>query len=54
MADITMCQNSQCPLFDSCYRAQAKPSQYRQSYAVFEGGENCDSYIPAHNRELDD
>ena len=34
MADITMCDNTLCPLRDGCYRAQAKPSDW-QSYASF-------------------
>ena len=32
MADISMCNDFSCPKFDKCYRAQAKPSEYRQSY----------------------
>lgn len=34
MPDITMCNDYSCPNFDKCYRAQAKPSKYRQSYFV--------------------
>lgn len=36
MADITMCVQKNCPKFSECYRAQAKPNEYRQSY--FNGG----------------
>ena len=32
MPDISMCNDYSCPTFDKCYRAQAKPSEYRQSY----------------------
>lgn len=32
MVDISMCVQNECPKFGECYRAQAKPSEYRQSY----------------------
>ena len=32
MPDISMCDDYSCPDFERCYRAQAKPSEYRQSY----------------------
>jgi hypothetical protein len=32
MPDISMCNDYSCPDFDRCYRAQAKPSEYRQAY----------------------
>lgn len=32
MPDISMCNDYSCPKFDKCYRAQAKPSEYRQAY----------------------
>lgn len=49
MADIAMCTKSDCPSFGECYRAQAKPNEYRQSYMDFDNaGESCcDDYIPA-------
>lgn len=31
MADITMCQNKECPMISTCYRYLAKPSHW-QSY----------------------
>lgn len=34
MADITMCNNTECPLRMDCYRYRAKPNEYRQSYFV--------------------
>jgi len=47
MSDITMCVNKLCPLFDECYRAQAEPNPYWQSYAMFnyDGTLKCDMYI---------
>lgn len=35
MADITICVNKECPLSVSCYRHNAKPSEF-QSVAKFE------------------
>lgn len=35
MPDISMCLSDNCPMRDSCYRAQAKSSQY-QSWCNFE------------------
>lgn len=32
MPDIAMCNDYSCPDFERCYRAQAKPSEYRQAY----------------------
>lgn len=40
MPDITMCVGTNCPLKETCYRCQAKPSDY-QSYFMetpFEDG----------------
>ena len=51
MPDISMCQNKGCPLSSTCYRFQAVPSEYRQTYAQFEfrkdvdGIPICDDYI---------
>lgn len=36
MADITMCQNKECKLKDNCYRYQAVPSRFWQSYAEWD------------------
>ena len=48
MPDIAMCNDYSCPQFDKCYRAQAKPSEYRQSY--FGGSprskDGCDYFSP--------
>jgi hypothetical protein len=32
MADITMCEDKECPKKESCYRYTAPASPYRQSY----------------------
>jgi len=34
MPDITMCQDHQCKLKENCYRYNAMPSKYDQSYFV--------------------
>lgn len=52
MADITMCQDKACPERSNCYRAQAKPSEYRQSYFMTSprDGEKCTHYWPLEDR----
>ena len=45
-----MCINKLCPKSKECYRSTAKPSEYRQSVAVFKytvgiNGVNCEYYI---------
>jgi len=35
MADITMCQIKDCPKADTCYRINAPPNKYYQSYADY-------------------
>lgn len=42
MPDISMCLSDNCPMRDSCYRVQAKPSQY-QSWCDFKYTCNKDS-----------
>jgi len=32
MADITMCSGKNCPLAETCYRYNATPSKFWQSY----------------------
>ncbi len=49
MTDITICTDSNCPVFETCYRAQAKRDGRWQSY--FSGGKRtdvsgCELYIP--------
>lgn len=45
MADITMCNNEDCPLKMKCFRYRATPSPYWQPYYVFDEstpvGEDC-------------
>ena len=47
MPDITKCTNSQCPLANSCYRAQCNPNEHCQSYAYFEPNKQgkCEMWI---------
>ncbi len=58
MPDITMCANKYCPLRDHCYRAQAKPCDYWQSWAEFQferfddGRVKCSMYRPHGEPEL--
>ena len=48
MADICMCMDKMCPLYTKCYRAQATPNEYRQSYFYPTAKWNfgCNDYIP--------
>ena len=34
MPDISMCSGDNCPIRKKCYRHNAKPSEFRQSYFV--------------------
>lgn len=34
MPDITMCSGEGCPLKDDCWRHNATPNEYRQSFFV--------------------
>jgi len=48
MADITMCEGTNCPMRANCYRYTAPVNPYRQSYfrVVPVDGENCNYYSP--------
>lgn len=35
MADITMCSNTSCKIREKCYRQQANPNPFWQSWAIF-------------------
>ena len=35
MADISMCEQHECSLKESCYRYTATPNKHRQSYSHF-------------------
>ena len=56
-----MCKNDNCPLGVSCYRYNANPSQYLQSYAKFEpiidevlDEIECKMYLETPNNEKSD
>jgi predicted amidophosphoribosyltransferase len=58
MADITMCDNEECPLKMSCFRYRAKPSPYWQPYYVINesspvGDECIYQWIFKDEEELD-
>ena len=55
MADIAMCQKKDCPSFDNCYRAQARPSDLYQAYANFDnlGKAKCADFIEYNEPKLD-
>lgn len=46
LVDISMCQNDECPLRKQCYRYNAIPCEYMQSYAEFKPDEDgkCDHF----------
>lgn len=55
MADISMCQNKDCPLRKNCYRYRAIPSEFWQSYVVVEpeinqDGAKCDWFWDCRER----
>ena len=49
MADITMCKTKSCRLKGNCYRFQATPNEWRQSYFTQKDPDTpekpCDNYI---------
>jgi hypothetical protein len=50
MADISKCNNTECPFKAKCYRFTAKSNEYWQSYfnytfVVLNGVFQCDGYI---------
>lgn len=47
VADISMCQNKKCKDKDTCYRFNAVPEKYYQSYMLIEGTKDknkCEYY----------
>ena len=49
MAGITMCTRDDCPLQDNCWRLNAPPDKWWQSYQLFEIDMDkieCENYIP--------
>ncbi len=52
MPDISLCQNYSCPLKEKCYRFTAKPSEFRQSYGMFEYEDgNCDYFMKIYDNK---
>lgn len=53
MADITMCQDKECPKRNECYRFTAKVNQWRQSYFIDKvrelGKSKCKYFTPNNN-----
>lgn len=54
MPDITMCANDECPLASQCYRHEAEPNEYKQSYAVFEPITICFTVYCHHFWRMED
>ena len=50
MPDLTMCEGTNCPLKETCYRYKATASEFRQSYfsdlPYDKEEEKCDYYFP--------
>lgn len=47
MPDISMCDNSKCPLKKNCYRFKAVPNLYYQSYMKFQyKDDKCLDFYP--------
>ncbi len=46
MADITMCEDDQCPMKKDCYRFTAHVNEFRQSYFTISPREknDCDYF----------
>lgn len=47
MADISMCEGTDCPMKDNCYRHTAPANEYRQSWfaeKVINEDRTCDHY----------
>ena len=45
MPDISMCLNKKCPLHETCYRFNAKPTEPWQSYSGFEDPEKDKCFL---------
>lgn len=49
MPDISMCQDTQCPSREECYRFTAKPSTFQsfQDFNEFRAGQDvCEDFVP--------
>lgn len=54
MADITMCDDNNCPLRESCYRFNAPVNEWRQSYFAESPNKNNDDKCPEYWFRKDD
>jgi hypothetical protein len=50
MSDISKCQDSTCPLKESCYRWWSPTSEW-QAYALFKYENGCDYYWQREQEE---
>lgn len=48
MADITMCEDKECSKAKECYRFNAVPNKWRQSYFIKtpRQGDKCKEFVP--------
>lgn len=48
MPDISKCENTDCPIKETCYRHTSEPSEFRQAYSnfTFVEGKGCEHYWP--------
>lgn len=53
MPDISLCLNKDCPIKEQCYRFTAIPSNYHQSYTLFEYDNGCDNFLEIKPKEND-
>jgi len=50
--DIAMCDNTECPRRQDCYRYRAVPTERRQAYCEFVGGVECPDFWPIDGRRV--
>lgn len=46
MVDISKWLNNDGHRRNECYRATAKDNEYWQSYTLFNGGDDCENFLP--------
>ena len=48
MPDISLCLNDECPFRKTCYRHEADPNEFYQSYHPYAPGVDgiCEDYLP--------
>jgi len=56
MADITMCNDDECPKKEYCYRFTAEPNPYRQAYFMYSPKQmdGCPEYVRNEEAEKRD